>query len=225
MKPGSGDQGYPVAAGGGVLKAVLNDSDPIVIMAYFSRIPTSFRKILGRRGAVLALLALFLGAGLLSACSGADTEDVYPRKTGRSGVDPYPTKERETVFGPGGYNILEGLNPKDTGGGSGIGVNGFLWRASLDTVSFMPLASADPFGGVIITDWYSPPETPKERFKMTVYILDRRLRADGLKVAVFRQLRDNQEWRDATTVKGTATKLENAILQRARELRLATLGE
>jgi len=71
-----------------------------------------------------------------------------------------------------------------------IGVNGYLWRATLDTLSFMPLQSADPYGGVIVTDWYTNPEKPDERFKCTVYILDSRLRADGLNVAVFKQRRD-----------------------------------
>ena len=70
-----------------------------------------------------------------------------------------------------------------------LGVNSYLWHASLDTLAFMPLQSADPFGGVIITDWYSAPENPNERMKVTIYILDRRLRADGLKIAVFRQTR------------------------------------
>jgi hypothetical protein len=105
-----------------------------------------------------------------------------------------------------------------------LGVNSFLWRASLDTMSFMPFASADPFGGVIITDWYSAPTTPNERMKVTIYIMDRKLRADGLKVVVFRQTRDANGWADATVNPNTAIKLENAILTRARELRLATLA-
>ncbi|HEY5347136.1 MAG TPA: DUF3576 domain-containing protein [Rhizomicrobium sp.] len=105
-----------------------------------------------------------------------------------------------------------------------LGVNSFLWRASLDTMSFMPFASADPFGGVIITDWYSAPATPTERMKVTIYILDRKLRADGLKVVVFRQTHDTNGWSDATVNPDTATKLEDAILTRARELRLATLS-
>src|SRR3546814_10825095 len=80
--------------------------------------------------------------------------------------------------------------PDASGGDSGIGVNSYLWRASLDTVSFMPLASADPFGGVIITDWYSPPQATNERFQINVYILGRDLRADGVRAAIFRQLID-----------------------------------
>ncbi len=109
--------------------------------------------------------------------------------------------------------------------GGGIGVNSYLWRASLDTISFMPLASADPFGGVIITDWFSPPETPDERFKMTVYILDRRLRADGLKVAVFKQARNaGGQWTDSNVATDTATNMENAILTRARQMRISMTG-
>jgi len=103
-----------------------------------------------------------------------------------------------------------------------LGVNQYLWHASLDTLRFMPLQSADPFGGVIITDWYSAPELPNERMRVTVYILDRNLRADGLKIAVFRQTHSADGWVDAAVNPDTATKLEDAILTRARELRLAT---
>src|SRR5665213_525969 len=104
------------------------------------------------------------------------------------------------------------------------GVNSYLWHATLDTLSFMPLASADPFGGVIITDWYSAPEAPNERMKVTIYILDRRLRADGLKIAVFRQSHSADGWVDAQVSPDTATKLEDAVLTRARELRLSSQG-
>jgi hypothetical protein len=104
-----------------------------------------------------------------------------------------------------------------------LGVNSYLWHASLDTLSFMPLQSADPFGGVIITDWYSTPENPNERMKLTIYILDRRLRADGLKLAVFRQTHSADGWVDAQVNPDTAIKLEDAILTRARELRLASI--
>ena len=110
------------------------------------------------------------------------------------------------------------------GGSRTLGVNSYLWHATLDTLSFIPLSSADPFGGVVITDWYSAPEAPNERMKVTVYILDRNLRADGLKVAVFRQTKSNDGWVDAQVAADTATKLEDAILTRARELRLASEG-
>jgi len=103
-----------------------------------------------------------------------------------------------------------------------LGVNSYLWHATLDTLSFMPLQSADPFGGVIITDWYTSPQTPDERIKVTVYILDRHLRADGIKVAVFRQTKTADGWTDAQVNPQTANKLTDAILTRARELWLAT---
>jgi hypothetical protein len=105
-----------------------------------------------------------------------------------------------------------------------IGVNGFLWRATLDTLAFMPLQSADPFGGTVITDWYSNPEKPDERFKATVYILDSRLRADGLKVTVFKQVKDaSGAWANSSTSDQTETDIENAILTRARQLRLSNV--
>jgi len=106
-----------------------------------------------------------------------------------------------------------------------IGVNAYLWRATLDTLAFMPLASADPYGGVIITDWYMNPEKPDERFKATVYILDTRLRADGLNVTVFRQTKDPAgQWTDAVVSGQTDTDIENAILTKARQLRLSNLN-
>ena len=109
------------------------------------------------------------------------------------------------------------------GGQRTLGVNSYLWHATLDTLAFMPLASEDPFGGVIISDWYSAPNTPAERVKVTIYILDRRLRADGLKIAVFRQTKGaDGVWTDAQVNPETATKLTDAILTRARELRLAS---
>lgn len=103
--------------------------------------------------------------------------------------------------------------------GTGIGVNAFLWRATLDTLSFMPLSSADPFGGVVITDWYSPPGTSGERFRATAYILGRQLRSDGVRVALFRQELRNGIWLDAPVSAGTTAELEDQVLSRARELR------
>ncbi len=104
-----------------------------------------------------------------------------------------------------------------------MGVNTFLWRASLETLDFMPLAEVDPFGGVIITDWYASPQAPNERFKATVYILDTNLRADALKTAIFRQTRNANTWEDASVDADTARQIENAILTRARELYIATV--
>ena len=104
----------------------------------------------------------------------------------------------------------------------GIGVNAYLWRATLDTLSFMPLASADPWGGVVNYDWHVNPQAPNERFKATVFILDRRLRADALNVSVTKEVKDAAgAWTPAPVAAQTETDLENAILTRARQLHLA----
>jgi hypothetical protein len=166
---------------------------------------------------ILRLAAVFALIGL-TACEGVSRE--------RASADSYEDSLRKSAGKLFGDDInLFGGKDDDHTTNSGIGVNGFLWRASLDTLSFLPLSSADPFGGVIITDWYAPPESPEERFKVTVYILGRQLRSDGVRVAVFRQKReDGADWQDARTGTSTATSLENAILARARELRVA-LGD
>ena len=83
----------------------------------------------------------------------------------------------------------------------------------------MPLASADPFGGVIITDWYQPPAASGERFKATAYILGRQLRADAVRVAIFRQVEQDGQWVDAPVSQVTVGEIENKVLARARELR------
>ncbi|WP_394761414.1 DUF3576 domain-containing protein [Phenylobacterium sp.] len=128
-----------------------------------------------------------------------------------------------TIIHPlgGGSGPKQVTNPDSA---ASIGVNGYLWRATLDTLSFMPLASADPYGGVVITDWYINPEKPDERFKCTVYILDARLRADGLNVAVFKQNKNaGGDWIDAPSTSQTETDIENSILTRARQLRLSNI--
>lgn len=104
-----------------------------------------------------------------------------------------------------------------------IGVNSYLWRASMETMNFMPINSADPFGGVITTDWYANPEAPDERFKANVYILDSNLRADALKASIFKQVRAGNSWTDASVDADTGRQIENAILTRARQLYIATV--
>lgn len=104
-----------------------------------------------------------------------------------------------------------------------IGVNSFLWRASLDALSFMPLLQADSSGGVIITDWYANPSNPNERMKVTVSILDRDLRADALRVAASRQVAQGGTWVDAPVQAATVQKLEEIILTRARDLRQSAI--
>ena len=105
-----------------------------------------------------------------------------------------------------------------------IGVNAYLWRASLDTLSFAPLATSDSNGGVIVTEWYSNPQNPQERAKVTVSILDRDLRADALRVTAARQTLQNGQWVDAPVTAATVQRLEEIILTRARDLRRAAVA-
>ena len=114
--------------------------------------------------------------------------------------------------------------PRAAAAPNAIGVNSYLWRATLDTLAFMPLQSADPYGGVVITDWYVNPEKPDERFKCTVYILDTRLRGDALKVTVFKEVSNGAGgWAPSQASDQTSVDIENAILTRARQLRLSNL--
>lgn len=120
--------------------------------------------------------------------------------------------------------LTHGPAPKAAAAPNAIGVNSYLWRATLDTLAFMPLASADPYGGVVITDWYVNPEKPDERFKCTVYILDTRLRGDALKVTVFKEVSNGAGgWAPSQAADQTSVDIENAILTRARQLRLSNL--
>jgi hypothetical protein len=104
-----------------------------------------------------------------------------------------------------------------------IGVNGYLWRASLETLSFMPLVQTDSAGGVIVTDWYANPANPGERVKVTVTILDQDLRADALRVAASRQVAQAGSWVDAPVQAATVQKLEDIILTKARDLRRSAM--
>lgn len=168
---------------------------------------------------VVVLSALALSAALLSGCG--EGKAVFPTRDKNSTAPRASNEPRETVFGPEGM-----FGDKKKGGQGdavGIGVNSFLWRASLDTIAFMPIATADPFGGTIITDWYTLPESPTERFKVNVFILDRALRADGVKVSVFKQARDaSGGWIDVKVDPRMTADLENAILTRARQLRIVS---
>lgn len=133
----------------------------------------------------------------------------------------------------GGGN--RGLTPETTVGDvrgqssrnapDGLGVNYFLWAATLDTIEVMPLEAADPYSGLITTEWYANPEIPNERFKLTVRILDTRLRADGVKATLHRQvyLGDGRGWIDGEAAAASEIQIENAILTRAQELRISTI--
>ncbi len=164
------------------------------------------------RNIILALALLVF----VSACSGIKKEG--------AGVPQSPEDIRQAsrgkLTGEEGLSLGGMSSAEKAAMGSPIGVNSFLWRASLDTLSFMPLVSADPFGGTIITDWYEDPKTPGERFKLNVLILDKTLRADGVKVTVFKQKMIGSAWRDQKVDDKTSRSLEDTILTRARELKI-----
>jgi hypothetical protein len=179
-----------------------------------------------RRKSAAVLLGVLGATLLLSGCGNIKPEATFP--------DPDEDKRYRNgslLGGEGGFTLLGPRRAdQDAQNAQGIGVNSFLWRASLDTLAFMPIVSADPFGGVILTDWYSPPETPNERFKVNLYILDRQLRADGVRVSVFRQQRtgtgpNGGDWRDSGVSTETASKLEDTVLTRARQMRIAQTAD
>lgn len=150
-----------------------------------------------RRAAFLALT--FVGAASLTACDFVQ-EDIN-KTLGRSTGD----KVREADLAASQVTT--------------IGVNSYLWRAALETLSFAPMAQVDSNGGVLVTDWYTNPNTPTERVKVTATILDRDLRADALRIAASRQVLQNGQWIDAPVAAATVQKLEEIILTRARDLR------
>ena len=152
------------------------------------------------RGATLALIVS--SAAMLAACSA------------------------ERPFGPTVGDVFGGGSrpASKSGAQTGIGVNAYLWRASLDTLRFMSLLQTDSNGGVIVTDWYINPGVQTERIKVTVTILDQDLRADALSVAAQRQVQQNGQWVAAPVQAATIQKLEDIILTRARDLRQASVA-
>ncbi len=170
----------------------------------------------------LRFFTLISMVATLSACSGMKGEAKYPTGSDRGATGNNIYEKPKSIFGEGGLSL--GGKRSDDDAQTGIGVNAHLWRAALDTVSFMPLASADPFGGVILTDWYTNPDTPNERVKLNVFILDKKLTANGVSVKVFRQSRGKGGWVDAKTAPETARQLEDAILTRARQMKIAEQG-
>lgn len=173
---------------------------------------------------ILLLVGLTSALFTVSACDTYKGEAKYPTGYDRTTTDGDIYGNRESIFGKDGLSFFGGKKEANDGS-SGIGVNSYLWRASLDAVSFMPLASADPFGGVIITDWYTSEEKPNERFKVNIFILNKQLRSDGVKVKVFKQTQTKGKWVDSTVADNTGPQMEDAILTRARQLRVADIGE
>lgn len=156
---------------------------------------------------------------MLAGCSkGLDVKSEYPK----SQEDERRARNGK-LTGDGGLKLFGGVSEGDEGGSGpnvGIGINSYLWRATLDTLSFMPLAIADPFGGVVTTDWYEDADAKGERFKVNVLILDQKLHANALKVSVFKQNRIKGEWRDAKPSGKLTIDLENKILTSARNYKV-----
>lgn len=147
-------------------------------------------------------LSVAAAALLLTACSSDPEKPVVAIE-----APPASTKSSDSSDAP----------PKK----GGVAVNAYLWRASLDALSFMPMDQTDPFGGTIKTGWYTAAATPNERLRVAVFILDSRLRADALRVSVFKEVKGSSgNWNEATVDPETVTKLENLILNKARALKI-----
>ena len=173
----------------------------------------------------IALFSLILGCLFLSSCSGLPQgTEAKEQKSAGDDKDRYGS-----VIGgydSSGLNISNLLDP--SGGGSGsLPINAILWRASLDTVSVLPLDSVDTFGGTIITEWYAHPEDPTKRIKLAIFVVDPELRSDAIRVQVYLQERPQGlfEWQDIGRDADLATRVEDLILTRAREIRAASIAE
>lgn len=172
------------------------------------------------------------GNGALTDAGDSNPEEGNSEDTAAAFAAPSPDGGESGATGPQPQPVQRNPEPQQTWEAAQrhdpkkIGVNAYLWRATLDTLSFLPLNSADPYGGVIITDWRTNPQAPNERVKVTVYILDKKLRADGIRVSVFRQVLTAEGiWIDQPAANETRIQIEDAILTRARQLRVADISE
>ena len=126
------------------------------------------------------------------------------------------------LFSSDGIDLFGGDGKKNSGefAGFGMPINPYLWSASLETLSFMPLSSADPFGGTIFTDWYSSGANENERCKINVFISGAELKTQNLRVASFCEIFKNNKWVGVKTKSEDNIGLENAILNKAKKLKL-----
>ena len=153
-------------------------------------------------------LASLLGAVLVvTACSQLKPNPTPPNYGGLGSGSAGDASVTSRIGGSDSGVLFGNTKGHDNGGGggAGIGVNAYLWRGALDTLGFMPLNSIDPFGGVIITDWYTPPGTSGERFKATAYVLTKDLRSDGIRVSIFRQVLQGNQWVDSPVATSTVS--------------------
>ena len=179
------------------------------------------------------LATLFLNFLLISACSFVDDAEVVRAPPNEDITMQRERERRESLGGEKDsdetfigklFQGVTGFGDKKESTGGGIGVNTFLWRATLDTLSFMPLISADPFGGVIITDWHSNSEAAKEKFKVVAYIIGTELRVDGIKISIFKKIKNESGlWVDKKSGKILQNKVEDAILTKARKYKIQNI--
>ena len=184
--------------------------------------------------AYFILATLFLNLLLTSGCSFLDDADIV-RAPPNEDLDVQRERERRESLGAEKdldetfvgnlFKSVTGLGDnKGSNKGGGVGVNTFLWRATLDTLSFMPLVSADPFGGVIITDWHSGSEATKEKFKVVAYIIGTELRVDGIKISIFKKIQNESGiWVDKKSSKILQNKVEDVILTKARKYKIQNI--
>ena len=166
------------------------------------------------------LVAPLLISLLLAACSGLDVRENTDIKDGGDPSGSFLTGKDEQ-----GIVISDLGNAAGESGPAALPVNALLWRASLDIASFVPLKDVDTFGGSIVTEWYSLESRPNERIKLAIFVLDRELRSDGLRVLVYIQKKTDDGWADAGRDLDMARKIEELILTRAREIRAAAQVE
>ncbi len=172
-----------------------------------------------------ALIGVVL-AGLLVGCGSVELENDYP-ETYEGATKESGSLLDNLYFGFGKQQEADAPAPTEATDGTppavrGLAVNAFLWRAALETISFMPLASTDPVGGVITTDWYNGPNSPDERVKINIVILGRELRGDAISVSLFREKKINGRWSSVAGSALASRQLENIVLTKARDFKIAS---
>jgi hypothetical protein len=179
------------------------------------------------RSRIFIFISLIIGGLALGACSSLP----WPTSGNVDTSIPEDPRKQSTGSLIGGRDSsgisLSGLLDPSTGGDGSLPVNAILWRASLDTVSVLPLDSVDTFGGTIITEWYAHPDDATKRIKLAIFVVDQELRSDAIQAKVYLQerRRGQSEWQDIGRDDGLATRVEDLILTRAREIRAAAIAE
>lgn len=166
------------------------------------------------------LCLLMFGSLVLAGCESVETESAANYPQSRGGEIVYTQDKPDSVLGEDGLTLFGGNKKRESSNGATLAVNKYLWQATLETLSFMPIQAADPFGGTVITDWYQPDVSKDERLKTQVFITSAELRASSIRAQVFRQVKKGGEWVKADTAKDTNVKMEDAILAKAREIRI-----